>query len=62
MKREVAMYGFTFSKGIYMNGLKQKIKQAIQGVASGKPLEQGRRLLNALGYQSQTTDVIAPNT
>ena len=45
-----------------MSELRSAIQKAIQGFASGKPLEQGRRLLNALGYQSETTDVIAPNT
>lgn len=45
-----------------MSELRSAIKKAIQGFASGKPLEQGRRLLNALGYQSKTTAAITPNT
>jgi adenine-specific DNA-methyltransferase len=51
----------SFSKGISMSDLKQQIKQAIKGFATGKPLDQGRKLLNVLGYQSDNTEVITPN-
>lgn len=44
-----------------MNDLKQQIKQAIKAFATGKPLDRGRKLLNVLGYQSDTTEAIAPN-
>ena len=45
-----------------MSELRVEIKQAIQGFAVGNPLECGRTLLNALGYRSETTEIIAPNS
>ncbi|MFZ3115621.1 MAG: N-6 DNA methylase [Syntrophales bacterium] len=45
-----------------MNDLRADIKQAIKGLATGTPLERGRKLLNTLGYQSDNRETIAPNT
>jgi type I restriction-modification system DNA methylase subunit len=44
-----------------MSELRTDIKQAIKGFTTGKPLDRGRKLLNALGYQSDNTEAIAPN-
>jgi hypothetical protein len=44
-----------------MNDLRAEIKQAVKALASEKPLDRARKLLNVLGYHSDNTDAIFPN-